>query len=144
MNTTPKPVRKYTETKPQTREEVIDWLVKFEVANGLSLNPESDRNWIWLVFDLAPLHKKCDCKECSGRAEIREEIKAAGFRFCLAGHALPSGNTSKWAHNCGFPTRFKRRDKSGRKDNEPDRVDDQEKQQPQYAVSDDALLAMIR
>jgi len=49
------------------------------------LNAEVVGRWVWVQFESKP------------SAEIREELKAFGFRWV--------GRRGKWAHNCGHPSR---------------------------------------
>ena len=113
---------------PLPTEEVI------EKVEELELEYEMDRAWVWITTDLAPMHKKCECVECVARKAMREQIKAIGFRFAMAPHTLPSGQTSRWGHSCLSPTRNKRRSKGG---------STEETTTTSEPVSDDALLAML-
>lgn len=90
-----------------------------------NLEYEADRSWLWVVSDLAPLHRKCDCAECARRAQIRKDIgpRGIGFSYAPNGHQCPSGAVSRWGHRCDRPTRFLRRAK-GRSEHEANAADD--------------------
>lgn len=118
--------------------EVQAWLEEFNKDSGVVLVAEQERNWLWLVNDLAPLHKKCSCADCATLAAIRKAIgkEGCGFIYAAAGHVLPSGTVSHWAHHCQHPIRFKRKGKSG----SPDEPNDHK---PSESFSDDQLAALL-
>jgi hypothetical protein len=115
---------------PMPMEDVVLWLA----SEYPTLEWEADRDWIWITTDLAPVHRKCECGECTRRAEIRKDISEIGFIFAPAGHELESGEVGYWSHSCETPTRFKRRD-NGRKPDEPSTSTE--------SVSDEELLAIL-
>lgn len=63
-------------------ENIID-VITFCKENSLSADIVG--SWVWLRFDEKPSE------------EIRNKIKAAGFRWCK--------NRGEWAHSCGKPSR---------------------------------------
>ncbi len=79
-----------------TAAEVMDWLID---NHPQLAGAELDRKWVWLAVDLRG----------ESNRELREELKAFGFRFAKHGHPLPSGATGTWAHHCDRPMPFKRR-----------------------------------
>ena len=110
--------------------EVLLWLADHQPA----LEVEVEKDWFWVVTDLAPLHKKCECAPCLEHKAVRDSIKGIGFRFAFGPHPLASGKTSRWSHSCNHPTHhFKRKGKLGE-----DTTD-----KPGDNVSDEALLAML-
>ncbi len=113
---------------------VLAWLAE----KHPDLEWEVERAWVWIVTDLAPLHKKCACAECAERAAVRKSLMDfdgvhVGFIFARGDHELPSGKTSRWAHHAEKPIRFTKGSK-GKSEGESD--------QPQQ-ISDAALLAAL-
>lgn len=84
--------------EPIPMPEVLAWL--HEHHPELHADAEVDRNWIWIC---SPSLKE--------QPEVRESIKAYGFRFCFKGHPLPCGKIGTWSHSCEHPIGFKRRGK---------------------------------
>jgi len=104
---------------------------------------ERDKNWIWIVSDLKPLHPKgCTCPPCAERAAIRKAIgrEGLGFIFGPRGHKCPSGAVGFFGHHCESPTKFRRRDKNGKsgESHNPAGTTDTTEQ-----LSDADLLALI-
>ncbi len=95
---------------------------------------EIERDWVWIVANLAPLHRKCTCVQCAQRSVIRRQLVEFGFIYAPAGHELESGEVSHWAHHCEHPIRFKRRGKAG---------GPAEQDGKSETISDDELLAII-
>jgi len=65
--------------KPENLVEVIAW------CKHRDLPADVVGRWVWLKFAEKP------------SKEVRDEVKAAGFRWCR--------NRGEWAHNCGHPSR---------------------------------------
>ena len=89
----------------QTKEEVI------EAIQTTHVELEEDREWLWVTTDVGPVHQVkggCKCPECLARAEKREVLKLAGFRFSYQPHLLKSGKSARWGNSCLAPTRFKK------------------------------------
>jgi hypothetical protein len=113
-------------------DELIDQLE----TNYPELEWEVERSWVWLLTDLAPLHKgKCQCEECARRAALRLAIgrQGLGFSYAPRGHQCPSGAISYWGHRAEHPTKFRHHKKT--KGSEPATETSE--------VSDEQLLAMI-
>ena len=85
-----------------SQSEVLDWL--FEHHPALHAKSSLERDWVWLDYDLRGDSNK----------EIRESIKAFGFRFAKRGHTLPDGKIAMWAHSCEKPLPFRRLSKAGK------------------------------
>ena len=105
---------------------------------------ELDRNWVWIVSDLKPLHPKgCTCAPCAERAAIRKAIgkDGLGFIFGPRGHTCPSGAVGYFGHHCECPIKFRRRGKDGR-NNEPQPPTDR-RTEADDQLSDAELLALI-
>ena len=78
--------------------EVLAWLA----AHYPELHQVAtvERAWIWLPVDLRQ------------QPDVREAIRAYGFRFARRGHPLSNGKLGTWAHSCIKPLPFKHRGKS--------------------------------
>jgi len=103
-----------------------------------NLEWETDRHWIWVTTNLAPIHAgKCACQDCTAQAEKRKALLGLGFIYARKGHTCPSGAVAYWGNHCERPTKFRRR--SGEKKEQP---------APEQAIdvnslSDQELLAML-
>ena len=97
--------------KATNQEEVL------EAIKVLHIQVEPDRSWLWVVSpETAPVHQikgGCKCEACLERAAIREKLKEIGFRFAFSPHQLKSGAFSRWAHNCGHATRYRKTKTNG-------------------------------
>lgn len=113
--------------------EVLDLIT----SKTLPIQTEAERDWLWIVTEIGPLHKKCECAECTRRKGIRESVKEIGFRFAMGGHPLKSGVVSYWGHSCDHPVRFKRRGKTSKPG------DGTVEDKPSPPISDDDLLRML-
>jgi hypothetical protein len=108
--------------KATSQEEVL------EAIKTTHIEVEMDRSWCWVVSpETAPVHQikgGCKCEACQERAAIRERLKEIGFRFAFQPHILKSGATSRWGHNCGHATRYRKNkggsDKAPRETEKPD------------------------
>ncbi len=65
--------------RPRNLIDVIVWCKFHQVPADVV------GRWVWVKFEEKPA------------AEVRENLKAAGFRWCK--------KRGEWAHNCGHPTR---------------------------------------
>jgi hypothetical protein len=114
-------------------EELLDQLE----ANHPDLEAEIDREWCWIITDLAPHRGKCECAQCVERAAIRKAIgkEGLGFIFARNGHTCPSGAVSYWGHHCTHPVKFRRRNKGPASQADSNTTSEQ--------IGDAELLAMI-